>query len=303
MDRLDGERMFVAVMETGSFVAAAERLGTSSGQASKLVSRLESNLGVRLLNRTTRAVSPTEAGTAYFERLKPLLDEFDNLDRSVRNISQAPRGRLRVTAPLTFGTLELAPALSQFALIYPEIELDVGFSDRIVNVVDEGFDMAVRVGRPADSSLIARRICDVRIVIVASQDYIARRGEPSQPDDLARHECIIDGNFREPNRWPLKLANGKAVAVSVQGRIRFANADACLRAAEAGLGLACVPSFVAAEALRAGTVRTVISSFEAEPYSVHALYPHSRHLAAKVRALVDFLVERYRGTPHWERDL
>src|SRR5690606_5332893 len=206
-------------------------------------------------------------------------------------------------APRRLGSRDIAPARSQVARFYPVLELSGGFSGRIVNVVDGGFDMAVRVGRPADSSLIARRICDVRIVIVASQDYIARKGEPKQPDDLARHECIIDGNFREPNRWPLKLADGKGVAASVQGRIRFANADACLRAAEAGLGLACVPSFVAAEALRAGTVRTVLSSFEAEPYSVHALYPHSRHLAAKVRARVDFLVERYRGTPHWERDL
>jgi DNA-binding transcriptional LysR family regulator len=303
MDRLDGERMFLAVMETGSFVAAAARLGTSSGQASKLVSRLESHLGVRLLNRTTRAVSPTEASQAYFERLRPLLDEFDNLDRSIRNISQAPRGRLRVTAPLTFGTLELAPALNIFALAYPDIELDVSFSDRIVNVVDEGFDMAVRVGRPADSSLIARRICNVRIVIVASPDYIEHHGEPAEPGDMANHQCIIDGNFREPNRWPLKIPGGDAVSAQVQGRIRYSNAEACLRAAEAGLGLACVPSFVAGDALRAGTVRPVLRSFEAEPYSVHALYPHSRHLAAKVRVLVDFLVERYRDGPEWERGL
>ncbi len=301
-DRLGDERMFVAVIETGSFVAAARRLGTSSGQASKSVARLESHLGARLLNRTTRAVSPTEAGRAYFERLRPLLDEFDSLDRSIRNVSQTPRGRLRVTAPLTFGTLELAPALNAFALAYPDIELDVSFSDRLVNVVDEGFDMAVRVGRPADSSLIARRICSVRIVIVASEDYLDRQGEPEEPDDLARHACIIDSNFREPNRWPLRLSNGRD-AVPVHGRIRYSNAEACLQAAEAGLGLACVPSFVAGDALRRGTVRAVLRAFEPEPYGVHALYPHSRHLAAKVRAFVDFMVERYRSTPHWEGSL
>lgn len=150
MDRLVSDRMFVAVMESGSFTAAAERLGTSSGQASKLVSRLESELGVRLLDRTTRSVAPTEAGRAYYERLRPLIEGFDNLDLASRNISQAPRGRLRLTAPLTFGALELAPTLNAFALRYADIELDVSFSDRVVNLVDEGFDMAIRAGRPGD---------------------------------------------------------------------------------------------------------------------------------------------------------
>lgn len=290
----------MAVMETGSFTAAAGRLGTSSGQASKLVSWLESELGARLLSRTTRAVSPTEAGQAYYDRLRPLLDEYDNLDASVRDASSAPRGRLRLTAPLTFGTIEVAPALNAFARQFPEIELDVGFSDRVVNLVDEGYDMAVRVGRPADSSMIARKLCDVRIVVVAAPAYLERRGEPETPDELTRFDCIIDTNFREPNRWPFRNAEGKAVSVQINGRIRYSNTEACLDAAEAGLGLACVPSFIAGEAVRSGRMRRLLHSFEPEPYAVHALYPHSRHLAAKVRVLVDFLVERYRGTPTWE---
>ena len=301
LDRLDCDRMFAAVMETGSFTAAAERLGASSGQASKLVSRLEAELGVRLLNRTTRSISPTEAGQAYFERLRPLLDDYASLDLSVRNVSQTPRGRLRLTAPLSFGVLELAPALNGFALRYPEIELDVSFSDRLANLVDEGFDMAVRVGRPADSSLVARKLCDVRIVVVGAGAYLDRRGEPGAPEDLAGHDCIIDTNFREPNRWPLRAAGGGALMVPVSGRIRYSNAEACLRAAEAGLGLACVPSFVAGASVREGRVRRLLQGFETAPYGVHALYPHSRHLAAKVRVLVDFLVERHRGTPDWER--
>ncbi len=292
--------MFVAVMETGSFTAAADRLGTSSGQASKLVSRLESELGVRLLNRTTRAVSATEAGQAYFGRLRPLLDEFDNLDASIRDASHTPRGRLRLTAPLTFGALELAPTLNAFALRYTQIELDVSFSDRVVNLVDEGYDMAVRVGRPSESSLVARKLCDVRIVVVAAPAYLEHRGEPQTPGDLSRLECIIDTNFKEPGRWPFRDDRGDPVSADVSGRIRYSNAEACLNAAEAGLGLACVPSFVTGEALRAGRVRRVLQAFEPDPYAVHALYPHSRHLAGKVRALVDFLVERYRGGPSWE---
>lgn len=291
--------MFVAVMETGSFTAAADRLGTTSGQASKLVSRLEGVLGVRLLNRTTRAVSPTEAGRAYFDRLRPLLDEFDSLDAAVRDDTQAPRGRLRLSAPLTFGAMELTPILNEFALRWPEIELDVTFSDRMVNLVDEGFDMAIRVGRPVDSSMILRKLCDVRIITVASPGWLGRHGAPETPQAVGEVACIIDTNFRDPGRWPFRVG-GQPIVVPVRGRLRYSNAEACLSAAEAGLGLACVPSFVAAEALRAGRVQQVLKDFEAAPVGAHAIYPHSRHLATKLRMLVDFLAERYRGTPPWD---
>lgn len=295
MDRLEADRMFVAVMETGSFTAAAGRQGTSSGQASKLVSRLESELGVRLLSRTTRAVSPTEAGQAYFDRLRPLLEEFDNLDAVIRDASHTPRGRLRLTAPLTFGTVELAPALNEFAAQFPEIELDVNFSDRLVNIVDEGFDLAIRVGNPNDSSVIARKFHDARIVVVGAPAYLERSGEPLHPDTLPDFDCIIDTNFKDPGRWPFRDPFGAPSSAQVEGRIRYSNAEACLMAAEVGLGLACIPEFIAASALAAGRVRRVLEAFEPPPYPIHALYPHSRHLAAKVRVLVDFLVERYRG--------
>ncbi|SDW44083.1 LysR family transcriptional regulator [Roseicitreum antarcticum] len=301
MDRLSCDRMFAAVMEAGSFTAAAGRLGITSGQASKLVARLETALGVRLLNRTTRAISPTEAGQAYFDRLRPLLDEFDSLDAVVRDVTQAPRGRLRLTAPLTFGELELTPILNDFALRWPEIALDVSFSDRVVNLVDEGFDMAVRIGRPGDSSMIARKLCDVRIITVAAPDWLSTNGAPQTPQEVAAHGCILDTNFRDPERWSYRI-NRKPIAVPVRGRLRYSNAQACLSAAEAGLGLACVPSFVAGAALQAGRVRQVLQDFEPAPYGIYVLYPHSRYLAAKVRVMVDFLAERYRGQPPWDVD-
>ena len=291
--------MFVAVIEAGSFTGAAARFGTSSGQASKLVSRLEAELGVRLLNRTRR--NNYFGKQHHFDRIRSLLEEFDSLDLAIKNISQTPRGRLRLTAPLTFGTMELVPTLNDFALSYPEIELDVSLSDRVVNLVDEGFDMAVRVGRPADTSLIARKLCDVRIVLVGSDAYLKERGEPAAPGDLARHACIIDTNFREPGRWPFRGPAGEPVAIAVSGRLRYSNAEACLQAAEAGLGLAYVPSFVAGRSIEAGRVRPLLTPFETEPFGVHALYPHSRYLAAKVRVLIDFLAERYQGKPRWEQ--
>lgn len=298
MDRLDCDRMFVAVLELGSFAAAAARLGTSSGQASKLVSRLEGELGVRLLNRTTRAMSPTEAGKAYFDRIRIILEEVDALDVDVRSASETPRGRIRLTAPLTFGVTQLRFALNEFAARFPEISLDVQFSDRLVNLVDEGFDVAVRVGNPADSTLIARKLAETRVICVASEAYLAQRGEPVLPADLMTHDCIIDTNRREATLWPFLTADGP-VAVPVTGRLRFSNAEACLGAAEAGLGVALMPDFVAAGCLGQGILREILAQFEAAPIGIHALYPPGRHLAAKVRVLVDFLADRYRGGVDW----
>ena len=299
MDRLDCDRMFVAVLETGSFSHAAARAGVSSGQASKLVSRLEGELGVRLINRTTRALSATEAGQAYFERLKALIEEFDALDASVRSASGVARGRLRVTAPLTFGTMQLAPALVEFAQNYPEIELDVSFTDRVVNLIDEGYDMAVRVGGPGDSSLIVRRLCDIHIVTAASPAYLQAHGEPKTPTELVEHACVIDTNFRDPLAWRYRVDDA-IEAVAVKPRIRFSNAEAAVKAAEAGLGVVRLPSFIAGYSLKSGALTPILRGFETDPGGVFTLYPPGRGLALKVRVLVDFLARKYRGRPPWD---
>ncbi len=298
MDRLDCDRMFVAVMETGSFAAAAQRLGTSSGQASKLVSRLETDLGVRLLNRTTRALSPTEVGQAYFDRLRGILDEFDTLDALVKSRATSPRGRLKLTAPLTFGIVQLVPALNDFARAFPDIDLDVSFTDRVVNLVDEGYDAAIRAGRPVDSSLVAKKLCGMSIIPVASPDYLAQHGTPMNPADLAAHDCIIDTNFRDPLQWRFTTPQG-VVSVALRGRLRYSNAEACLRAAEMGLGIANVPDFVAAASVSAGRTRPVLAGFSEDFGGIYVLYPPGRHLAAKVRVLVDFLSDRYRNVTDW----
>ncbi|TNC52984.1 LysR family transcriptional regulator [Rubellimicrobium rubrum] len=291
MDRLASDRMFVAVMEGGSFAAAAQRLGTSSGQASKLVARLEAELGVRLLHRTTRALQPTEAGQTYYDRLRHLLDELDVLDADVRSTGTTPRGRVRLTAPLTLGTLRLGPLLAEFAQTYPEVGLEVDFTDRIVRLVDEGFDLAVRVGRPGDSTLVARKLAEARMLTVAAPAYLAARGRPSVPEELTRHECVLDTNFRDPHRW--HFAGG--VQVAVAGRLTFSNAAVCLAAAEAGLGVACMPDFVAQESLRAGRVERVLMGHEDTPLGIFAMIPSGRHPAAKVRMLVEALVKGLRN--------
>lgn len=302
MDRLDCDRMFVAVMETGSFSKAAARLGTSSGQASKLVSHLEKNLAVRLFNRTTRALSPTEMGQAYFERINRLLEDLDALDESIKNLSGVASGRLRLTAPTSFSTVQLAPALMDFARLYPAIDLDVDFSDRVVNLVDDGFDAGVRIGNPSDSSLIVRKLCDARVVIAASPAYLGKRGEPATPQDLAAHDCVLDTNFRDPLVWRFRnLAGDASIAIDVRGRLRFSSADTCLAAAETGLGVARVPSFMAGPLFRTGRLVPLLRQFEDRPLGIYAIYPPGRRLALKARVLVDFLAERFRGEPEWDQ--
>lgn len=299
MQKLESERMFVAVMETGSFAAAARRLSTSSGQASKLVSRLEGELGVRLLNRTTRALSPTEVGQAYYERIRAVIEELDQLGEAVKNRSGTVSGRLKLTAPLSFGNTQLAPALVAFATRYPDVSLEVSFTDRVINLVDEGFDAAVRIGLQGDASLVARKLCESRIVTVASPAYVARRGTPERPQDLVAHDCVVDTNFKDRDTWHYR-EQGAPVTVTVRSRLFLSNADACVAAAEAGLGITQVPSFVAGQAIHAQRLVPLLRGQEPPAVPVQVIYPPGRHLALKVRALVDFLVERFRGEPEWD---
>lgn len=300
MDRLQCDRMFIAVMELGSFAKAAERLAISSGQASKLISRLEQELGVQLFKRSTRSLAPTEVGQAYYERIRRLLDDLDELDDSIRNASRQPSGRLRISVPVTFGQSQLASSLIAFSRRYPDIDLDVRFSDRSVSIVDEGFDLALRIGRLDDSSLIARKLCDVRIVTLASPDYLSQHGTPLHTRDLASHHCIIDTNFRDPYRWPYLDEQGKPLDLAVNGRLKFSNADVCLAAACAGLGIARLPTFVAANALKQQQVVALLEAYEVPPLGLYALYPPARHLAHSSRAFIDFLVSRFALGADWE---
>ena len=299
MDRFDEISAFTAVAEARSFTQGAKRLGVSSAQVSKLVARLENRLGARLLNRTTRDVSLTDTGRAYLERARLLLEDFEALEGSVRD-QTGPRGLLRISAPVSFGAIQLTPALLDFACAYPDVSLDVSSTDRMVNLVEEGFDVGVRIGTLADSSLIARRLAAVRVVTCASPDYLARAGAPLTPEDLTGHVAIIDTNAADPSVWRF-LSDGDHHDVRVHGRMRFGGADACVAAARRGLGVTRTPAFAASADLRAGRLIPLLCAYEPEIIHVHAVYPHARHLAAKVRAFVDFLAERYAGEPEWHQ--
>lgn len=299
MDRLDEINAFAAVADARSFTQGARRLGVSAAQVSKLVARLENRLGARLLNRTTRDVSLTDTGRAYLERARQLLEDFQALESSISE-QDGPRGLLRISTPATFNTAELTAALLEFAARHPEVSLDVSSSDRRVNLVEEGIDVAVRIGQLGDSSLVARKLAAVRIVTCAAPAYLARAGTPERPEDLADHQAVIDTNVPDPMVWRFG-AEGRRRDVRVQGRLKFAGANACVAAARAGLGVVRAPAFAAADDLRAGRLKPLLCAFEPDPVHVHAVYPHARHLPPKVRAFVDFLIAHYAGEPEWHQ--
>ncbi|MEO0035871.1 MAG: hypothetical protein RLZZ501_1894, partial [Pseudomonadota bacterium] len=279
MDRLAALTAFAAVAEAGSFAAAARRLGRSTSRLSRQVAELEAALGSRLLHRTTRALTLTEAGRSYHEQVARILAELDAADLSVGRLQAAPRGRLRVAAPMSFGVLHLAPALPAFLDRYPEIDLDMAMNDRFVDLVEEGFDLAVRIGRLADSSLVARRLAPLRRVLCASPAFLAAHGTPRTPDDLARLPCLGYSNLLPQEDWSFAdPVSGRPWPVRIKARLRVNNGDALRLAALAGVGLAPLPSFLVGPDLAAGTLVPLLDPYLRQEGAIHAVYPPARPL-------------------------
>jgi DNA-binding transcriptional LysR family regulator len=294
MDRIEELRVFVTVADMRGFAQAGRRLSISPAQVSKLIARLEDRLNSRLFNRTTRDVSLTDEGRALQARARVLVEEYDLLERSAQETAK-PRGVLKLSAPISFGQ-QLTPTLLDFANLYPDVALDVSFTDRIMNLVEEGFDAAVRISSLADSSLIARKLVDIQGATVAAPQYLAKRGAPRVPDDLRNHEAILDLNTADPYTWVFG-AGSKRLEVRVSGRLRFGNPYINLAAARAGFGITRVPDFVAENNLKNGELVSLLEKYEPKaPVTMYIVYPHARHLASKVRVFVDFLIERYTRT-------
>ncbi|WP_040607694.1 LysR family transcriptional regulator [Salinisphaera shabanensis] len=301
MNRYECDRMLVAVLELGSFAAAARRMGVSAATASKMIARLETELGVQLIKRTTRALSVTEAGQTYFEGVRRLLESLDELDAAVTAGTVEPTGRLRISVPHTFGVRWVVPSLNAFAAHYERISLDVTFSDEAVNLVQEGYDAAVRIGRLADSTLIARRLTSSRDWLVAAPAYLQARGTPQTPADLAAHDCIIDANFRDPCIWGFEAGeHTPATRVAVESRLSFSNAEAVLDAACAELGIARIPSFVAAASVASGDLVRLLPEWTSPGTGVYVLHPAGQRPPRKVRLLIDWLVDHFDDPPSWE---
>jgi DNA-binding transcriptional LysR family regulator len=286
---------FVRVVETGSFARAAERTGLSKPVMSRRVARLEEQLGARLLTRNARGAQPTDIGLSYYARAANILAELDAAQEVVAEAVTQIAGPVRLTAPLSFGVAHLAPALADFAAAHPRVELDVEFEDRNVDLAGGGYDLAVRIGRLADSSLIARRIAPVRKHVVASPAYLARRGRPERPADLAGHDILLYGN----EQWRFEV-DGSWETIRVSPVLRSNNGDMLLAAARKGLGLCILPSFIAAPAIADGGVEVMLHDYPLEEGALHAVMPPGRAVTARVRALVDFLVGRFGPEPSWD---
>jgi DNA-binding transcriptional LysR family regulator len=301
LDKLSEIHCFLEVAEHESFTRAANRLGITASAASKLVKSLEGRLGVRLFDRTTRRVALTEVGQAYRERVEPVLLDLDEAESVARALSESPRGRLRIGAPMDFGRAYLSSVIAAFAVDHDEIDLEVEYADRFVNLLDEGYDVVVRIGTLADSSLVARRLGPCRRVLCASPAYLSERGEPRDPADLADHTRIAYAYERERS-WELRGPRGP-VRVHVPTRHRSNNGDLTRHLVLAGQGLALLPTFLVGDDLRAGRLVSVLHAAQPEPIPIQAVYPHRRFLPAKVRAFVDHLAAACGASPEWDRDL
>lgn len=294
MDTLTRMRAFIDVVEAEGFSAAARKIGRSKALLSKYVRELEDELGALLLNRTTRQFSLTETGHTYFKRASEIVREIDSLADTVRDSAGDVRGRIKITAPRTFSDAPIGLSLIDFAKAHPDIVLDIHLDDRFVDLVEEGYDLAIRITRLEDSSMIARRLSPFSLKICAAPTFIKKHGMPERPQDLARMPCIIDTNGRWLSNWPFMRENGEMFSVPVAGPIE-ANSPLTTRAAAiAELGFAPLPDFIAQPALDSGQLVSVLDDWVPRGGGIFAVYPHRRYLPAKIRVFVDFLVQWFK---------
>ncbi|MBD3610694.1 MAG: LysR family transcriptional regulator [Gammaproteobacteria bacterium] len=294
-------RVLTSVVETGSFSVASERLGISRAAVSKYVSQLEEHLGVRLLNRTTRRVSTTESGQLYYNRCVEILHNLDEADNMVSILSSKPQGCLRISVPSVFSHHHVVPLISEFTRIYPDVKIEVMVSDRYVDLIDEGYDLAIRVGEMEDSELIARRLTRCRHVLIAAPDYINNAPPLEQPEDLKNHACLLY-SYTEGGAWPLSKG-GKEYSVQISPVMSSNNPEVLLEAAIQGMGISIMPTFIASDAIRRGELQIVLQSYDVMELSIYVVYLSRQYLPAKIRVFVDYLKEKISDPPYWDHYL
>jgi len=290
MDRIDAMQAFVAVADLQGFAPAARKLGLSPSGVTRLIAALEDHLGARLLQRTTRSVTLTDVGARYLERIRRILADVEETEGSVQDERTRPSGRLVVSAPVGFGRLHVSPVMSAYLTRYPEVSGELRLSDRMINLVEDGVDLAVRIGHLADSSLVARHVGEMRRIVVASDGYLKQRGEPKTPEAIASHLTIQFGAMVASPEWHF-VQDGREVRVACTPRFTTNSADAAIQYAEQGGGLTRVLAYQAAEAIKAGRLRIVLEKFEQPPLPIHIVYPTSRLLSAKVRTFIDLVID------------
>lgn len=298
MDRFENARVFAAVVEAGGFTPAAERLGLSRAAASKHVQQLEERLGARLLERTTRRVSVTEAGRAFYQQCRRILADLEDAERAASELHNEPRGELRVIAPTNFGLAEIGTAITDLILAYPRLHINLTFNDRVTDPIEGGYDVAISVGRPrgTSSSLVVRKLNTSRRILCAAPDYLSRRGVPGEPEDLGSHDCLSYSYLEEPDEWHLIGRDGERV-VKVSGPIVTSHREVLRTAAVRGLGIAYGPVIFFHEDMVAGRVVQVLPQFRLPEAAIYAVYPAGRQLSAKVKAFNDFMARYFAANP------
>jgi len=295
-------RVFTAVVESGSFAAAANKLDLSRGMATRYVAQLEAHLGVRLLNRTTRRLSLTEAGNDYYARATQIMALIEDAEGSVTKDVSQPHGTLRITTPAAFGTRHLDRAIAEYVKRYPGVDVDLSTSERMVDLIDEGFDLAVRVAKNIAPGLVARRLTRARMACCASPAYLKKHGSPKTPKELASHNCLLYSNLPQRSNWSFRRKSVED-SVRVSGNLCSNNGDVLLNAALEGLGVIYEPTFVAYEALSQKRLVRVLPDWQTDEMSVFAVYPSRKFLPRKVRTFIDFIAGRFGDEPFWDVDV
>ncbi len=302
MDRFEDLQAFVAVVEAGSFTAAADRLDANKSAVSRRVSTLEERLGVQLLRRTTRRLNLTETGRSFYERSARILADLEEAESAVAQEHGELRGTLSVALPLSFGTRHMYGPISEFSQLHPKVTFDLDLNDRRIDLLEEGVDLAVRIGRLADSTLIARRLFESRTVVCGSSQYFEEHGVPQTPDDLRDHQCLVYGNLADPGKWVCRDKNGERHRVDVNVTMSASSGDFLCAAAAQGLGIAMQPTFIAGVAIRRGDLMPILTDYEWPVSPAYAVYPPTRHLSYRVREFIDFLADKFSGVPYWDGD-
>jgi len=293
MDRFSALRVFAQVVESGGFSRAAERLGVSTTAVSRQVAELEAHLQTRLLNRTTRRLSLTESGQAFYGRAVQVLNDLDEAEREASKAAVAPRGTIRLTASVTFGTRHVAPAIAGFMRRYPDVKFDVQLSDRMVDLVEEGFDLAIRIGGTGSENIVARKLGEMCLVACAAPEYLARHGTPATPQDLTRHNCFTYEYALPRNQWQFHGPDGREHEVRIAGTVHSNSGDLHAALAAEGAGVAFEPGFMVESDIRAGRLVALLPEYRGSPSPIYAVYPTRKHLTAKVRLFVEYLAERF----------
>ncbi|MEO8626478.1 MAG: LysR substrate-binding domain-containing protein [Betaproteobacteria bacterium] len=300
MENLERMAIFVRVVEAKGFSSASRRLGLSKSLVSKQVTQLEKSLGARLLNRTTRNKSLIEAGTVFYDHCARTLEELEEAKLAVARLHSQPRGVLKLSASVAFGTLHIAPALPEFLARYPEVSIDMIITDRFVDLAEEGYDLAIRIAKDPGQNLVARKLAGVNRKLCATPEYFARRGVPRTPDDLVEHNCLTYTYFNPQDPWRFQGPSGD-ISVRASGNLRLNDDEALSQAVLGGLGVALLPTFIIGQELQNGRLQSVLSEYVAMEREIYTVYLRNRHLSAKVRAFIDFLVDRFGPEPYWDR--